>query len=183
MQVNYVEKMVQSLSEMNEELKEIHILLKELLEAPASVNQDTRDQIPAAYAMPKPSEYKPVSMESQISRFCNQIGIPVNTKGYSCVKVAVELLIINPNLGHAITTQLYPEVAEKTGTTNVRVERNIRHSILTAYRYGNRPLLARILPCAHSANSEDGMTIGTNAEFLIAVAQYMIDNNMLSEAR
>lgn len=55
----------------------------------------------------------------------------VNPKllGYTYLKEAIEMCLINPNLFQEITKTLYPSIAKKYETTGTKVERAIRHAI------------------------------------------------------
>lgn len=66
-----------------------------------------------------------------------RIGIPPNILGYCFLLYALELIMFNPNYMRGITTDLYPAIAEKFGSTPARVERDMRHAIMVAWNRGD----------------------------------------------
>lgn len=62
------------------------------------------------------------------------LGVPSNLLGYRFLTIGLTMLVFNPGLAHNITKGLYPEIAERYGsTTKSRVERGIRHAIEVAW--------------------------------------------------
>jgi two-component system response regulator (stage 0 sporulation protein A) len=77
------------------------------------------------------------------------------------------LLVINEvNLLGAVTTELYPMIADKYQTMPSRVERAIRHAIELAWDRGNVELMSQYF--GYTVNLERGKP--TNSEFIAMVA-------------
>lgn len=109
------------------------------------------------------------SRKQIISNTIKELGIPVNLTGYGFVRDAVEKLISNPSLAHAMTKELYPVIAEQFDTTPSRVERCIRHAIEVGWERGNKLLRDEIF--GYTVSECTGKP--TNAEFLATVADYI----------
>ncbi len=73
------------------------------------------------------------------------LGIPANVKGYFQLREAIKLVIQKPSYASAVTTDLYPKIAEKFKTTPTKVERTIRHSIEVACNKGTISNIDKIL--------------------------------------
>jgi two-component system response regulator (stage 0 sporulation protein A) len=110
-----------------------------------------------------------VDIESMVTNIIHQIGVPAHIKGYHYLRKAILLSIENEEYLHAITKQLYPEIAKSFNTTSSRVERAIRHSIEVAWDRGDVDVL----------NSYFGYTIHntrgkpTNSEFIAMISDKM----------
>lgn len=70
---------------------------------------------------------------AKVSRILLDIGIPPHVKGYQYVRESILMVLQDRSLLGAVTKRLYPQVAEHFGTTSIRVERAIRHSIELAW--------------------------------------------------
>ena len=70
-----------------------------------------------------------MSNQTKIKEALFKAGIPAHIKGYHYLKTGIDLVLENPEKIHAITKELYPEIAKKHDTTVSRVERAIRHAI------------------------------------------------------
>ena len=77
--------------------------------------------------------------------FLIKIGIYPKLKGFDLLICAVNHVLNNPPCIHAITTQLYPSIAEKFGVSVACVERNMRNAIETAYNSGKLREIANAL--------------------------------------
>ena len=72
-------------------------------------------------------------MDSTIEFLLKELGAPCHLLGYDRTVYAIKLCITDPEYINHITHRLYPAIAKKFNTTNIRVERNIRHLIETAW--------------------------------------------------
>ena len=110
-----------------------------------------------------------VDVEAMVTEIIHQIGVPAHIKGYHYLRKAILLSIENEEYLHAITKQLYPEIAKCFNSTSSRVERAIRHSIEVAWDRGDVDVL----------NSFFGYTIHntrgkpTNSEFIAMITDKM----------
>lgn len=110
-----------------------------------------------------------IDVEAMVTDIIHQIGVPAHIKGYHYLRKAIMLSIDNEEYLHAITKQLYPEIAKFFDTTSSRVERAIRHSIEVAWDRGDVDVL----------NSFFGYTIHntrgkpTNSEFIAMISDKM----------
>ena len=67
---------------------------------------------------------------------------------------------------HAVTKQLYPEVAKRHKTTSSRVERAIRHAIEVACTRGNEEFFYKLF--GYTVSTLKGKP--TNSEFIALIA-------------
>lgn len=107
--------------------------------------------------------------EKKITKLLRALGAPVSNKGYRYIKESLLLCLNDPTiLNNGITYRLYPSVAETFNTTPTKVERNIRHEILTIFRDKRKgALLVELFPCY----SDTGKA--TNLEFLTTLVDYL----------
>lgn len=80
-----------------------------------------------------PRHTAPANCETMIRNLLLELGVPTHIKGYSRLVCAIDLMVAEPDLIHAVTTVLYPKVAELFDDTASRVERSIRHAIEVGY--------------------------------------------------
>ncbi|MBR2336621.1 MAG: sporulation initiation factor Spo0A C-terminal domain-containing protein [Clostridia bacterium] len=97
-----------------------------------------------------------------VGMFLTKIGLFSNLKGYSYLISAVQEVVNDPMMMHAITKRLYPKVAVKFNTTPVSVERNIRNAIEIACNKGKFYLVANAYYNANFTKYERP----TNGEFI-----------------
>ncbi len=108
-------------------------------------------------------------IEAMVTEIIHQIGVPAHIKGYHYLRKAILLSIEREEYLHAVTKQLYPDIAKFFSTTSSRVERAIRHSIEVAWDRGDVDVL----------NSFFGYTIHntrgkpTNSEFIAMISDIM----------
>lgn len=82
------------------------------------------------------SMIEPVAKENiddVISEILVELGMPSHIIGYRYSVYAIKIATENPDIINAITSGLYPTVAEHYGTTASRAERAIRHGIECAW--------------------------------------------------
>lgn len=97
--------------------------------------------------------------------FFVKIGIPPHLKGCSYLAYAVELCIIDSDIIHNITSDLYCKIADKFDTNKESVERSIRHTADVACSGNILSYLSDYInPVFYS---EKGHL--TNSEFIVAV--------------
>lgn len=77
------------------------------------------------------------ALRGRITQVLHELGMPAHLKGYDQVRFALELVVHNPNMMHAVTKELYPAVAQAFNTTPSRVERAIRHAVEVAWDRGD----------------------------------------------
>lgn len=104
-----------------------------------------------------------------------ELGIRADLKGYAYIRTAIEWAIEEPRVTHAMTKELYPDLAKKYETQASRVERAIRHAIEVGCDRGNPELYAEIFGYTISATKGKP----TNSEFIARVADH-IKLNMLN---
>lgn len=109
------------------------------------------------------------SLEARIMGVIQRIGMPPGSKGYHYSQHAIKRLIEDPSLLEQITIKLYPEIAEKYGSTVGRVERNIRHAIEAAWNRGDLEYIQQLF--GYTVDEEKGKP--TNAAFFATVANYI----------
>jgi len=74
------------------------------------------------------------NLEALVTNVIHEVGVPAHIKGYQYLREAIMMVVSDIDVINQITKQLYPEIAQKYGTTPSRVERAIRHAIEVAWR-------------------------------------------------
>ncbi|MBQ3037777.1 MAG: sporulation transcription factor Spo0A [Clostridia bacterium] len=113
-----------------------------------------------------PKAEKKVDLESLVTSFIHELGVPAHIKGYQYIRTAIMMVVDNMELLNYITKQLYPAIAKKYGTTSSRVERAIRHSIEVAWNRGRPETMDEIF----GYTIDNGKGKPTNSEFIAMVA-------------
>ena len=113
-----------------------------------------------------PETTKPADLETVVTDFIHELGVPAHIKGYQYIRSAIMMVVENMDLLNFITKQLYPEIAKAYGTTASRVERAIRHSIEVAWSRGKPEVMNEIF--GYTIHTGKGKP--TNSEFIAMVA-------------
>lgn len=121
--------------------------------------------MPTVVSAPQ-QEAKVYDLESLVTKFIHELGVPAHIKGYQYVRSAIMMVVENMELLNYITKQLYPTIAKKYGTTSSRVERAIRHSIEVAWTRGKPQTMDEIF----GYTIDTGKGKPTNSEFIAMVA-------------
>lgn len=106
------------------------------------------------------------SIETMVTVAIQRIGIPPHIRGYQYVRDAIMMVVQDMSLLKAVTTQLYPRIAEKYDTLPTRVERALRHAIEVAWTRGDMEAIQEYF--GFTVNSEKGKP--TNSEFIAMIA-------------
>lgn len=104
-----------------------------------------------------------------INKLLLDIGFPHHVYGYNYISYAIELIMLDPEILHHVTKELYPEVAMHFHTTSARVERAIRTAIKIVWLYGNLPLISTIF--GNTIRSDKG--VPTNTQLLAGLYYYL----------
>lgn len=110
------------------------------------------------------------SLDATIAAILQEIGMPAHIRGYWYALEAVKLAAQDFSLIHAITKGVYPDVAEKFGTTASRVERDIRLAIEAAWDRGDVDTLHSYF--GYTVSAAKGRP--TNGEFIAMVAGHSV---------
>ena len=105
-------------------------------------------------------------LESNITMYIQQLGVPAHIKGYQYIRDAIMMVIEDMDAINSITKFLYPTVAKHYNTTSSRVERAIRHAIEVAWDRGNPDILNELF--GYTILSTRGKP--TNSEFIAMIA-------------
>lgn len=105
-------------------------------------------------------------LESIVTEFIRNIGVPANIKGYRYIRTAIMMTVENMELLNYITKQLYPDIAKVYSTTASRVERAIRHAVERAWTIGNPAVINEIF--GYTVHTGRGKP--TNSEFIAMIA-------------
>ena len=100
-----------------------------------------------------------------------RIGVPTNLLGYGYITYAIELLLTDPSKMHAITKELYVDIAVRFRSTPSRVERAIRNAISVTWLYGNLEFITHLF--MNCIRADKG--VPTNSLFLSRI-YYFISN-------
>ena len=105
-------------------------------------------------------------LEALVTNVIHGVGVPAHIKGYQYLREAIMLVVNDIDVINQITKTLYPEIAQKFGTTPSRVERAIRHAIEVAWGRGEIDLMQNIF--GYTVSSAKGKP--TNSEFIAMIA-------------
>ncbi len=105
-------------------------------------------------------------LETNITMYIQQLGVPAHIKGYQYIRDAIMMVIEDMDAINSITKFLYPTVAKHYNTTSSRVERAIRHAIEVAWDRGNPDILNELF--GYTILSTRGKP--TNSEFIAMIA-------------
>lgn len=114
----------------------------------------------------KNEKVKTDKLEIRISDALHTIGIPAHIKGYSYLRLAISMVVKEPEIINYVTKTLYPRVAREFGTSTSRVERAIRHAIEVAWDRGDIDTLNSIF--GYTISRQRGKP--TNSEFIAMIA-------------
>lgn len=80
-----------------------------------------------------------------VTHLLHEMGVPPNFKGYNYLRDAVLMALRDPQLlGGALTKRVYPQLAEKYGSTPGGVEAAIRNAVLACYERGNQEFIHQL---------------------------------------
>ena len=105
-------------------------------------------------------------LESTVTAIIHEIGVPAHIKGYQYLREAIMITVEDMDVINAVTKVLYPEVAQRFGTTASRVERAIRHAIEVAWDRGDLETLQKYF--GYTVSNAKGKP--TNSEFIAMIA-------------
>ena len=105
-------------------------------------------------------------LEALVTNVIHGVGVPAHIKGYQYLREAIMLVVNDIEVINQITKTLYPEIAQKFGTTPSRVERAIRHAIEVAWGRGEVDLMENIF--GYTVSAAKGKP--TNSEFIAMIA-------------
>lgn len=105
-------------------------------------------------------------LETSITMYIQQVGVPAHIKGYQYIRDAIAMVIDDMDTINSITKLLYPSVAKHYNTTASRVERAIRHAIEVAWDRGNPDVLSDLF--GYTILGSKGKP--TNSEFIALIA-------------
>lgn len=111
-------------------------------------------------------EYIERNLESDVTNFIHEVGVPAHIKGYQFLRDAIMMSINDMEMLNSITKLLYPSIAKKNNTTSSRVERAIRHAIEVAWSRGNMDTLEKLF--GYTVSTGKGKP--TNSEFIALIA-------------
>lgn len=130
-------------------------------------NIQSHQQIePASARTPQQGNAVVYDLESLVTDFIHELGVPAHIKGYQYMRTAIMMVVENMELLNYITKQLYPAIAKQYSTTSSRVERAIRHSIEVAWSRGKPETMNEIF----GYTIDTGKGKPTNSEFIAMVA-------------
>ena len=107
-----------------------------------------------------------LSLDQNISKLLQEIGVPAHIKGYQYLREAITIVFEDVDVLNSITKVLYPRVAELHATTPSRVERAIRHAIEVAWSRGDVETISKMF--SHTINKSKAKP--TNSEFIAMIA-------------
>ena len=106
------------------------------------------------------------NLEALVTNVIHEVGVPAHIKGYQYLREAIIMVVNNIDIINQITKQLYPDIAQRYGTTPSRVERAIRHAIEVAWGRGQTEVVESIF--GYTVSATKGKP--TNSEFIAMIA-------------
>ena len=110
-----------------------------------------------------------IVVEKTVTEILHEIGIPAHIKGHEYIREGILMAVRDRSVLSAITKVLYPQIAQKYGTTAPRVERAMRHAIELAWNRGDVELLIKYF--GYTVSSLRGKP--TNSEFVAMLADHI----------
>ena len=108
----------------------------------------------------------PENLEALVTNIIHEVGVPAHIKGYQYLREAIMMVIKDIDVLNQITKSLYPQIAQRFGTTPSRVERAIRHAIEVAWGRGEQDMVENIF--GYTVSASKGKP--TNSEFIAMIA-------------
>ncbi len=137
--------------------------ISSLLSQPAKVVPKSRHTMPNTTLM------------SLITKEIQLIGLPPSSMGFKYVRYAIMLVIEDESMLECVMMRLYPQIADKFHTNSACVERNIRHSIESAWTHGSMSYIDEVF--GYSIDADKGKP--TNRAFIATVADKIrLDNRL-----
>lgn len=99
-----------------------------------------------------------------------EVGVPPQLLGYKYLRTAILVAAQHPHMLHAITTELYPNVATEHESTTPKIERSIRHSIETTWNRSDVDTLYELF--GYTISSSRGRP--TNSEFIARLTDLVL---------
>lgn len=109
-------------------------------------------------------------MKTATANILRKCGIRPDLKGWEYTGCAIEMVMNNWNLTHAITKELYPAVAKQFNTTRSRVERAIRHAVEVGFDLTPISTMQEIF--GNTLDPHSGKV--TNATFIATIADILM---------
>ena len=114
-------------------------------------------------------QQRDVGRDEVIANYLRVLGVPAHITGYWYLKESIDYCVEHYGQVIGMTTVVYPHVAQKFGTTGVRVERNLRHAIECAWDNGGVSSIdAQHKIFGYTVNDAKGRP--TNKEFIAMIA-------------
>ena len=107
---------------------------------------------------------------NDIQQLLLQIGFPQHVYGYNYTLYALELILLDPDMLHNMTKELYPEIAKHFNSTPVDVLHAMRTAIYITWLYGDYQTINSVF-----GKSIKGLPSNTQ---LLAGLYYYIKNNI-----
>ena len=108
------------------------------------------------------------TIRKKITKIIHELGVPSNLKGYNYIREGIMLVYYDPTLSSKITKGLYPQIAQKYTSNESRVERSMRHAIVSWNR-GNWDMMEDIFGYSVSIDKAKP----TNSEFIVTIADML----------
>lgn len=108
----------------------------------------------------------PDKVETMIGELLRKIGIPANIKGYTYLRTAIRMTVMNESVIGSVTKVLYPDVAKQYKTNALCVEHAIRRAIEIAWERGDNKTRQKYFGTVEMGRKRKP----TNSEFIATIA-------------
>ena len=104
--------------------------------------------------------------------------LPKHLSGRTYLAQAIAVSVHNPQILNKMTSQLYPQIAERNNQTATNVERAMRNAIKIAWERGNAAAFKEYFK--YGTKNIDGKP--TNKEFIEAISERICETSKLSKS-
>ena len=113
-----------------------------------------------------------LTLEQKITEIMKEIGVPPNLMGYNYITKAIEFSYNNENYLKAITTRLYPDIADYFGKRANTIDGNVRHAIEITLSYADEAVLEYYFGKIYRGKTR----ILTNSQFIAGIVKFLKNN-------
>lgn len=108
-------------------------------------------------------------LDERIDNLLKKVGVPQHYKGYSYLKDALMLSVLDKTYTNALHERLYAELSKKYGNNVLNIERSIRHAIDVSFLLGNPEEKYRLF--GETIDPDKGKV--ANKQFIVTLVEHL----------
>lgn len=116
-------------------------------------------------------------LECKVSKILSSIGLPRHLKGYTYLREAITMVVVDFDVIHSITKVLYPVIATKNQQTTGGIERAMKHVIAHIWTPDNIATINELFNCVYTPKDRPPC----NSEFIALIADSIRLNSINEE--